>query len=164
MLWKTLLVAWACGVVMHFLYRPLGQPQFLRALFPVSENVWEHFKMAFWPLCGAMAFVGVQTARPWASVAAAAAAASVYAMLMMFGLFYTYVVGLGAGRCLLWVDILSFAAVMTSGYLIGLRVLSYDIPVLWGGAAAALLVLAVVLLHRLSFDCPDLPMFREGGL
>ena len=58
MLWKTLLVAWACGVVMHFLYRPLGQPRFLRALFPVSENVWEHFKMAFWPLCGAMAFVG----------------------------------------------------------------------------------------------------------
>ena len=164
MLWKTLLVAWICGVVMHFLYRPLGSPRPLCMFFPVSENVWEHFKMAFWPLCGAMIFLGVKTGAPWASVALACLAASMHAMFMMFGLFYTYVVGLGVGRCLLWVDILSFACVMLSGYVVGLRVLARAVPALWGGAAAAVLFGIVCLLHRLIFQNPDLPMFREGGL
>ncbi len=163
MLWKPLIAAWICGVAMHFLYRPLGRPRLLRAFFPVSENVWEHFKMAFWPLCGAMAFVGVQMGRPWTSISAAAAAAAGFAMLMMFGIFYTYTAGLGVGKNLLWVDIASFAAVMACSYLAGLRVLSRSVTALCGWGSAALLLLLAVLLHRLSFDHPDLPIFREGG-
>lgn len=164
MLWKPLFFAWACGVVMHFLYRPLGEPRFLRALFPVSENVWEHYKMAFWPLCGAVAFVGTQGARPWTSVAVAVLAATLCAMVIMFGVFYTYVVGLGVGKNLLWADILSFCAVMATGYWVGLQVLSRPFSAAWGGAAAGVLAAEVVLLHCLSFDPPDLPMFRDGGL
>ena len=83
---------------------------------------------------------------------------------MMFGLFYTYVVGLGVGRSLLWVDIVSFSGVMACGYAVGLRVLDCTVPVRWGAAAALVLLGMIFLLHRLSFSPPDLPMFREGGL
>ena len=164
MLWKPLFAAWACGVAMHFLYRPLGRPRFLRALFPVSENAWEHVKMAFWPLCTAMIWVGVRSGTPWASVALACAAAAGHAVLMMLGLFYTYVAGLGAGHSLLPADIASFAAVMGCSYAVGLRVLGLDVSARWGIAAAALLAITVYLLHRWSFDPPDLPLFRQGGL
>lgn len=164
MLWIPLLVAWICGAVMHFLYRPLGEPRFLRALFPVSENVWEHFKIVFWPLGGALAFVAVQSQRPWSSAAVAVLAATGCAMAVMFGIFYIYAAGLGVGKSLLWVDIPSFFVAMTAGYWVGLQALGHSFAAVYGAAAAAAVAVEVVLLHCLSFSHPDLPLFRDGGL
>ncbi len=164
MIWGTLLLAWAVGVVMHFLYEPLGRPRFLRPLLPLSESAWEHYKMAFWPLAAAMAWLAVCYGLPWHSAACAALAAALHAMGTMFGLFYIYVSGLGVGRSVMMVDILCFVCTMFSGYFVGVRLLASALPAWLGIPALAGLVLIAYLLARFSVRPPDLPMFRDGGL
>lgn len=164
MIWGTLLLAWAIGVVMHFLYEPLGRPRLLRPLLPLSESAWEHYKMAFWPLLAAMIWLAVYYGLPWHSAACAALAAALHAMGTMFGLFYIYVCGLGAGHSILMVDILCFACTMFSGYRLGVRLLAAGPPAWLGVPAAAGLAAIAVLLARFSAKAPDLPMFRDGGL
>ena len=59
MLWLIFVGFCAFGTVQHFLFVPLGRPRWLLWLLPVSESPWEHYKLAFWPLGGALCLTGV---------------------------------------------------------------------------------------------------------
>ncbi len=152
-------VACAIGTVMHFLYRPLGQPALLAFLLPVSESVWEHAKMAVWPLCGAMLYLGCQYGIAPGAILCACLLCAVHAMASMFGFFYVYFYGLGVRRPVLWLDICCYYLVMGGSFVMGLFALTLHPPLVVGGlCAAGLLVLAVVF-GRFSFAPPKLPLF-----
>ena len=160
----TLLVfaaACAAGPVLHFLYEPLGRPRWLAPLLPVSESPWEHYKLVFWPLCAALAFMAARTGAGWRQWAVAACGACAHGFATMFGIFYFYVAALGVGRPLLAADIGSFYVTMGCGFALGLRLLARPAGV-WTLPALALLALTAALLGRFSFSPPRAPLFRDG--
>ena len=65
MLWGIFLLFCALGPAQHFLFRPLGRPRSLLWLLPVNESPWEHYKLAFWPLGGALAVTAMITGLPF---------------------------------------------------------------------------------------------------
>ena len=68
------------GTVAHFLYEPLGRPRLLVALLPINESPWEHVKLAFWPLLGALAVLARQESIPWATAVAAGFVGTMHAI------------------------------------------------------------------------------------
>ena len=91
------------GTVQHFLYEPLGRPAALRWLLPISESPWEHFKLAFWPLCAGLAlWGGLQGAAAGAILCACCLAAS-HAFCTMMGIYFFYRAALAAAVLLGWV-------------------------------------------------------------
>lgn len=162
----TLLIfvaACTAGTIQHFLYRPLGSPRWLAPLLPVSESPWEHYKLAFWPLCAALGAAALCLGVSWQSWALAALLACAHAFCTMFGIFYFYVYGLGVGRPLLAADIGGYYLTMGCGYALGLRALTLYTAVWPGVCALALLLAAAVLLARWSVAPPALPLFRDGA-
>ena len=47
--WGMLLVAFL-GILLHFLYEFTGKSMWAGFFSPINESVWEHMKLAFFPL------------------------------------------------------------------------------------------------------------------
>ena len=95
MLWGIFLLFCLLGTVQHFLYRPLGRPRSLAWLLPVSESPWEHCKLAFWPLGGALGTVTLLTGGTLPTFLSAWWAAAAHGLCTMLGIYYFYRAALG---------------------------------------------------------------------
>ena len=75
------------GTLLHFCFEWGGRRRVLAAFCPINESVWEHLKMAYWPL---VLLTGVQLAVTEASpTLLAARAIGFYAMcVLMLGLYF----------------------------------------------------------------------------
>ena len=162
MLWGIFLTACALGTVQHFLFVPLGRPRSLMWLLPVSESPWEHYKLAFWPLGGALGAVALLTDGPLPAFLCAWWTAAAHGFCTMLGIYYFYRAALGVPRPVLWADILNFYVTMLCGWRMGLRVLLYA-PGWAFGLSAGICLAAVALLFSAAAVLPPqkYPMFRE---
>lgn len=162
MLWGIFAAFCALGTIQHFLFAPLGRPRSLMWLLPVSESPWEHYKLAFWPLGGALATVSLLTGSTvWAFVGAWWAAAA-HGFCTMLGIYYFYRAALGVPRPVLWIDISNYYITMFLGWRLGLRVLVLS-PGRGYGLPAGLCLAAVALFFSTAAALPpnQYPMFRE---
>lgn len=162
MLWKVFLFFCLLGTLQHFLFRPLGRPRRLMWLLPVSESPWEHCKLAFWPLGGALGTAALLLAASLPAFLTAWAAAALHAMCTMLGIYYFYRAALGVPHPVLWADICNYFITMLCGWHLGLRVLVRDAG--WpAGLPAGLLLAACALLFGTAAALPpeNHPMFRE---
>lgn len=150
-----------CGTVMHFLYEPLGRPALLRPLLPASESPWEHFKLAFWPLCTGLILQGLLQGRPCAAVLCACFLAAFHAFCTMMGIYYLYRAAFGVKKPVLWADIGNFFLTMTLGWRLGLRMLDGSFGSLQAVFAGVGLALCAALFLLTGGEPPDLPLFRE---
>lgn len=149
------------GTVQHFLYEPLGRPAALRWLLPTSESPWEHFKLAFWPLCAGLAlWGGLQGAAACAVLCACCLAAS-HAFCTMMGIYFFYRAALGVKRAVLWVDIGNFYVTMLLGWRLGLRTLSGCFGLLQAALAAAVLLGWVAAFLLPEDKTPVWPLFAD---
>ena len=98
MLWGIFLVFCILGTVQHFLFQPLGRPRALLWLLPVSESPWEHYKLSFWPLGGALGTVALLTGLPFSAFVCAWFAGAGHAFCTMLGIYCFYRWGLGVKR------------------------------------------------------------------
>ena len=162
MLWLTFAIVCLLGTVQHFLFVPLGRPRSLCWFLPVSESPWEHYKLAFWPLGGALAVISLAAEMPLPAFLWAWFAAAAHGLCTMLGIYYVYRSGLGVPRPVLWVDILNYYITMYFGWKIGLRALLAEAS--WAKAApAALCLVFCALLFAWAAVLPPekYPMFRE---
>ena len=92
LLWAFVLSSLA-GTAMHFAYNVLPIP-LVGLLAPVSESVWEHLKLLYWPFLVASALVARRKADPlrWWS---GALAALLLQPLVLTGLYYLLKTGFG---------------------------------------------------------------------
>lgn len=160
MLWLIFGVFCILGTVQHFLFVPLGRPRSLMWLLPVSESPWEHYKLAFWPLGGALGTVALLAEVPLPAFLCAWAGAAAHGFCTMLGIYYLYRAALGVPRPVLWVDISNYYITMLCGWLIGLKILRTS-----PGWSAALPCGLGLLLCALFFGWaaalpPDPPMFQ----
>ena len=144
------------GSALHFAYDLCPSP--LVGLFcPVSESVWEHLKLLYWPFLAA-AFVlarGADDARGrWCGLLVGLLAAP----LLLLGVYYPLRYGFGVHG--LWLDLLLYVLAMGAGFLLAYRLRRRALP---GWLCGPLVIAAGVYgaaLALFSFAPPDLPIFR----
>lgn len=162
MLWAIFSLFCLLGTLQHFLYAPLGRPRRLMWLLPVNESPWEHCKLAFWPLGGALGAAALLLAASLPAFLTAWCAAAGHALCTMLGIYYFYRAALGVPHPVLWADICNYFITMLCGWRLGLRVLARDAA--WpAGLTAGLLLSACALLFGTASALPPekYPMFRE---
>lgn len=162
MLWGIFLLFCLLGTVQHFLFVPLGRPRSLAWLLPVSESPWEHYKLAFWPLGGALGTVALLTGGTLPAFLGAWWVAAAHGFCTMLGIYYLYRAALGVSRPVLWADILNYYITMLLSWRLGLRVLLSG-PGWRFGLPAGLCLAAVALFFSAAAALPPqkYPMFRE---
>lgn len=149
------------GTVAHFLYEPLGRPRLLVALLPINESPWEHVKLAFWPLLGALAVLARQESIPWATAATSGFVGAMHAIAAMLGMHYAFRFGLAGGKPVLWWDVLTYFVALASGWVIALGLLAAEIPAAVGVLSAVCLLVLTIFFDRGSLNPPNRHLFQD---
>lgn len=154
LLWAFVLSSLA-GTAMHFAYDLLPIP-LVGLLAPISESVWEHLKLLYWPFLVAAAILARKKEDPlrWWS---AALTAALLQPLVMTGTYYLLNSGFGV-ECL-WVDIGLYYAVMAFGFLTARRLERTGRMLPYVGLLIVLAAIYGVSLMAFSLAAPSLPIF-----
>lgn len=152
-LFLTWIAALLAGCILHFLYGWL--PCALTALTsPVTESLWEHIKLVFWPYLGAALILSQgrpRGARPWLLVLPLLCGAT-----LLLGWAYHVVLGGEA----LWVDLVCYALVMALGFWLPTRFSGPFQGAKWLLPIAAVLALAA-LIGWYTLYPPECLLFRD---
>ena len=152
------------GSLWHFLYPLLGSHPLIALIAPVNESVWEHGKLALWPVTGWWLLYAARPGRRrqlqpdrWCTAALAAVAVALTAMPLLY---YGYTGALGLSS--LPADILIFLLALALGQGTGLHIYRRG-PAL--PCRLSLLALAALLLAfaYLTFFAPPLPLFQDAA-
>jgi Family of unknown function (DUF6512) len=148
------------GTFLHFAYGWSGRRRIVAVFTPVNESVWEHLKMAYWPL---MLYICVAfTLRdPPASLLSATALGFLVTAALMFGLFYLSVRAAPdpANKGRLIADGIIFVIAVAAGQLLSYVLVgrvNLDTTI-----GLALLLAPAIALAFLTFAPPRLPLFRD---
>ncbi len=153
-----LIVIWILGTLLHFVYDWTNQSSIVAIFGAINESVWEHGKLAFWPLAFYFLLQALQRKLSWKDAAVGAAVACWSAVITMIMLFYTYTGATGLES--LVVDIGIFFFVTFIGLLFGKRAAAKPgkSAATYLFAAAAFLILFIAYLI-FTFAPPLLPIF-----
>ena len=148
------------GTLLHFCYEWSGENPFVALFAPVSESVWEHLKLLFFPVLVYTLFEIIVLFKVSGSFLTARVLGVILGMFFILAAFFTYT-GI-IGRNFLAADILIFAlsvfvTFLSSRYL-EVRCPSLNLPLL---ANYALLLLIVTCFFSFTFSPPGLPMFQS---
>ena len=148
------------GTLLHFCYEWSGENPFVALFAPVSESVWEHLKLLFFPVLIYTLFEIIVLFKVSGSFLTARVLGVILGMFFILAAFFTYT-GI-IGRNFLAADILIFAlsvfvTFLSSRYL-EVRCPSLNLPLL---ANYALLLLIVTCFFSFTFSPPGLPMFQS---
>lgn len=154
LLWAFVLSS-LVGTAMHFAYDVLPIP-LVGLLAPVSESVWEHLKLLYWPFLVASAVVARRKTDPlrwWSGVLAAL----LLQPLVLTGVYYL----LKNGFCVesLWVDIALYYAVMALGFFTAHRLERTCRAMPFVGLLIVLAAVYGVSLMAFTLAAPSLPIF-----
>ena len=148
------------GTLLHFCYEWSGENPFVALFAPVSESVWEHLMLLFFPVLVYTLFEIIVLFKVSGSFLTARVLGVILGMFFILAAFFTYT-GI-IGRNFLAADILIFAlsvfvTFLSSRYL-EVRCPSLNLPLL---ANYALLLLIVTCFFSFTFSPPGLPMFQS---
>ncbi|MGB2923080.1 MAG: DUF6512 family protein [Mycobacterium sp.] len=150
------------GMLLHFCFEWGGRRRVLAVFCPVNESVWEHLKMAYWPL---LAFTGVQiAAAQHAPALTVARAIGYYTMcVVILGCYFATAALLPRAslRTRLVLDGATFVLAVAAGQLVSFVVSSAnDRPaVSWAGLIA--LTVPAVVVAVTTFAPPRVELFRD---
>ncbi len=158
-LWGVLFAVVA-GTVLHFAWAWCGGCAWLAPFAAVNESVWEHLKLAFWPIVtwGVIELVILRRMPP--NFCLAKAVAGYAAPLIIVAVFYAYTAVLG--RHVPAIDIFSFVLAVTAGQLTSLRLTSVPCRGRTVNASACLAMkLLAAAFVLFTFRPPHLPLFVD---
>lgn len=149
---------------MHFAFEGLGRPFVAGAVFPVNESVFEHLKLAFWPLLfwwllGYALHVrhDQNAVRKWFL---AAMSSIVVSPLFIVVFYYTYTGALGIHSLLL--DVLSLPISLVVAQLLAVHIYRYSRGPGWSVPAfVAVVAFLIVIFVLFTFQPPRLPLFLD---
>lgn len=148
------------GTLLHFCYEWSGENPFVALFAPVSESVWEHLKLLFFPVLTYTLFEIVVLFKVSGSFLTARVTGVIVGMFFILAAFFTYT-GI-IGKDFLAADILIFALSVLITFLVSrfleVRCPSLNLPLL---ANYALLLLIVTCFFSFTFSPPGLPMFQS---
>jgi hypothetical protein len=155
------------GSPLHFLFDWTGKIPFVGIFVPVSESVWEHLKLAFWPVL-IWWVVGYFIFRKKNSIPAAkwftsTVVALLTSTLVIVLIFYTYSGAFGIES--LAIDIISLLAAIAAGQFLALhfyRRATFINCNCWLYLSIAIIALFIAVFICFTFFAPHIPIFRES--
>lgn len=152
------------GSLMHFVYAWSGNLTIVGIFDPVNESVWEHLKMAFWPVLFWW-FLGYLIYREGDKISVnhwffSCAISAMVCPLFIVTFYYTYTGAFGIHSLLL--DIASLFLSIITGQLAALHVYNYAKPNKCCLYCAYALVLLIALAFVIfTFLPPHIPLFLD---
>ena len=153
-----LFLIWISGTLLHFAYEISGRNPLVSLFAPINESVWEHYKLAFFPLLVAGLFMA--RARGIINMAPPIVFALTHACFTMFGINYFYTGALGLGN-ILFIDILNYYVTTAVGYWFLVRYSAYDYTRATGITAIFSIAIMMITLWILTFYPRNLPIFID---
>lgn len=162
-LWGIVFIA-IFGSLIHFAYKWSDNTILVGIFSPVNESVWEHLKLAFWPVLFWWLLGYVLTKRSkkvspmdWFVSATVAELTSLWLIL---SLYYTYTGALGTE--VLVVDILSFILAVALGQVLALHIYKHAKLKCYHLYITITILLAFMVLFALfTFAPPHIPLFQD---
>jgi hypothetical protein len=157
-------VVFSAGSLLHFAYEWSGRLQAIASFVPVNESIWEHLKLAFWPLL-IWWFAGIIITgkkRPISAVSwfVAEAVAQLVCPLVIMAFYYTYTGALGIKS--LFLDIVSFLLGLTVGQGLALHFYRYvRLKRFWFYGAIIVLIIMAIAFTVFTFVPPKLLLFQD---
>ncbi len=155
------------GSPMHFVYEWTGRASIVGIIAPVNESIWEHLKLAFWPML-VWWIIGYFIIAKKNKISAArwffpAAIALYSAIIVIIAFFYTYTGAFGFES--IFMDIFSLILAIIVGHLMALhffRRATFINCRCWFYIAIVLIILLSSLFAVFTFNTPHIPLFRDS--
>ncbi len=146
---------------LHFAYEWSGENYFVGLVSPVSESIWEHLKMIYWPtllwwIIG-YAVYGKKKSLSMKKWFQAMAISIIFGMLIIVLWYYMWSGAIGIEAT--WVNFSSMISVVI-GQLLAMHVYRVAVPrwIYFGSGTLIVIVLAVMTVS-FTYYPPDLPIF-----
>lgn len=155
----TIPAAIVIGTLLHFTYDWLSNPSFLALIMPTNESVFEHLKMAFWPML-ILNLIGIILYKPdFQKVLPALFAGIFLSLCVIFFGYYGFASGFGIEA--LWLDIALFIIAIVLGQKLIIHLYSFGKPRLICAVTSCLFILILlVTLSYYSYHPTTLPLFQ----
>jgi hypothetical protein len=158
-------VLFIAGSLLHSAYEWSGRFKVAAIFSPINESVWEHLKLAFWPLVAWWSTGLIILSKKHSIFATqwlvSSAAAQLACQLVIVAFYYTYTGALGIKSLVL--DIFSFLLGLTAGQGLALHHYRYaSFNRYWLGGAFVLLFLMATAFTVFTFTPPHLPLFQDA--
>ena len=149
------------GSFFHFLFELSGYFFLVGAIAAVNESVWEHLKLAFWPIILFALIEYKYIKKEESNFGLAKAAASYVAPILIVIIFYTYTAIIGMH--LLLMDILTFIVAVFVAQLINYKLLiSRELPNYTKIISMVFIIVLAFIFVLFTYLPPHLPIFRDS--
>lgn len=158
--WGLLLVV-SLGILLHFLYDLTGKSMWAGLFSPVSESVWEHMKLAFFPLLVYFLYEMLCIRKQFPSLSLASAWGILTGTFSVPVIFYTYTGILGFHLLALDIGTLLFGLFL--GFYEQHKKMNQNsfLPPSRGFLSWGLVILTCLCFFLFTFWPPALPLFAE---
>lgn len=147
------------GFIFHFIYDFLQKPKFLAFLFPISESVFEHTKLIFFPILIATIFIYAIYNLDFWRLLLISGIETFIGIILVPMYFYFYTCGFGTDSIVI-VDIFAFVVI-----IILINLLGSHLYIHLKKTSKLLAIILYILLFTLFIGCtyfiPNFPMFIE---
>lgn len=150
----------ALDFLLHFAYEWSGWT-IVGELCPVNESVWEHLKLAFFPMAGWWLGYGWRHDLPVRHAFVAAAVSAGSACLIVLAIHYTLEGALGSAGVA--ADIASLDAGLFAGQRLALRATERTPGRFAGRLSAAMLAAVSLMMILFTFYPPQIPLFFDAA-
>lgn len=159
-------VLFIAGSLTHFMYDWSGNLTIVGIFSPVNESVWEHLKMAFWPMLiwwfAGYVLLWKRKKISFSQWFVSCAVAELVCLLAIMSFFYTYTGAIGIES--VFFDILSFFFGIALGQIIALHIFNYaKITKNCLFFAIAILILLAFAFIIFTFVPPHIPLFKDAS-
>ena len=153
---RALLLTFLCvtiaGAVLHEMFQ-LWPSILTEFAAPVSDSIWEHIKIVFWPLL--VGLPSLYGGKKLSGVLAAILLCS--GGVLLFGWMVHILFGFPAG----WIDVVGYVLLMCAGCLLPAL---WEIPEEWTSLLLGGLILLIGLIVTFTIMPPDLRLFHDASL
>lgn len=156
--YTPLFLIWLSGTLLHFAYETTGRSWLMALFAPVNESVWEHYKLAFWPLL--VAGLVMARGKGIVNMAPPIVFSLTHTAFVMFGIYYFYTSALGLDT-ILAVDIANFFVSTAIGWLFLVRYSRFEYTNATGIVAIVSVIILIITLWILTFEPKNLPIFID---
>ena len=149
------------GTILHFLFEISGNIKIIGLIAPVNESVWEHLKLAFFPILIwwlVKIFNGELEKRYKGLVSLAIS--SVLSILTILSFFYTYTGAIGIKSLIL--DIFSLFLGISIGQIVAYYTFKYaNIKKGYVYISLIIIITIFILFFIFTFCPPQIPLFKD---
>lgn len=150
-----------CGTLFHFVYQWTGENKIIAAFVPVNESIWEHLKLAFYPM-GIFAIIEYFIVKNKTNNYLEAKTIGIFvAIFFIVVAYFTYTGIIGAG--IFFIDILIFILSIIIGEYVAYRLMIRKNESNEKTKILAIIILTFLLFGFILFTYypPEVNLFRD---